>query len=154
MCFLSSATAVILPKIHQEPKMNPENPEITRFFNEIQAVLGNQADLQILNNTHGCVLWDGPKVTKNGIEYGYKYIKPPFKRLKSREYTHRLSFMQKTHNYQLPRPFDVSHLCHNSLCINPNHLALEPHHINNNRIHCINSNRCFGHAPYKNCLLH
>lgn len=127
--------------------------ETTRFFTEIQIILENPANLVFLANFHRCVLWDVGKMTKNGVDYGYKYVKLPYKQLKSRQYTHRLAYMLKYRNYDLPRHFDVSHLCHNSLCINKDHLTLEPHNINNNRIHCANENQCFGHQPYKDCLL-
>ena len=33
---------------------------------------------------------------------------------------------------------DCSHLCHNTLCCNPNRLVLEPRSINNNRNYCKN----------------
>lgn len=125
----------------------------TRFFNEIQIILEYHGNLVFLDNFHRCILWDGSKVTKNGVDYGYKYVKLPYRQLKSRQYTHRLAYMLKYRNYDLPRQFDVSHLCHNSLCINPDHLTLEPHNVNNNRIHCVNENKCFGHQPYKDCLL-
>uniref|UniRef100_A0A8W8MCE6 Zinc-binding loop region of homing endonuclease domain-containing protein n=1 Tax=Magallana gigas TaxID=29159 RepID=A0A8W8MCE6_MAGGI len=32
---------------------------------------------------------------------------------------------------------EVSHLCHEQLCVNPMHLSLEPHATNQERIHCM-----------------
>lgn len=48
---------------------------------------------------------------------------------------------------------DISHLCHNRLCVNPEHLSPEPHSINNNRLVCKNDGDCHGHHGYKDCLL-
>ncbi len=71
-------------------------------------------------------------------------------------YTHRLSFMFQQ-NLSVEElgdlAGDVSHLCHNSLCAAPDHLALEPHHINHQRNNCVSEMRCNGHQPYRDCLL-
>lgn len=48
---------------------------------------------------------------------------------------------------------DCSHLCHNTLCCNPDHLVLEPRSINNNRNHCKNEMHCFGHGSHGKCLI-
>jgi hypothetical protein len=49
--------------------------------------------------------------------------------------------------------FDISHICHNTLCINPLHLVFEPHRVNNNRQRCKNKQICFGHENRPRCLL-
>jgi len=49
---------------------------------------------------------------------------------------------------------EISHLCHNRLCINVDHLSLEPHAINNQRLRCKNNLLCSGnHKGFQNCLL-
>ena len=48
---------------------------------------------------------------------------------------------------------DCSHLCHNTLCCNPDHLVLELRSINNNRNHCKNGMHCFGHGSHTKCLI-
>jgi hypothetical protein len=48
---------------------------------------------------------------------------------------------------------DVSHLCHNPLCINLTHLTLEPHRINIIRRTCHTLHACIGHGDYPNCLI-
>ena len=54
---------------------------------------------------------------------------------------HRLSFMVGTkHLYIGDR--DVSHLCHNALCIRLDHLSTEPHELNCERIKCVNRGKC------------
>ena len=59
---------------------------------------------------------------------------------------HRMSFMQM-------EEFDVSHLCHTPLCINIEHLSLEPSHVNLSREKCFNRGKCDGHAPFAGCRL-
>ena len=108
---------------------------------------------------YGCILWRG--ATYDGL-YGKMrnpmsslYDQPRYIRV------HRLVYL--LHNIsdfkslKLPRedsagnPLDVSHICHNSLCVNISHLVLEPHYINCSRKDCIRYGRCENHAPA--CLL-
>ena len=71
-----------------------------------------------------CVLW-ARKVQKTGygaVKYKWKCTT-----------AHRLSFIVGTkHLYIGDR--DVSHLCHNALCIRLDHLSTEPHELNCERI--------------------
>ena len=47
---------------------------------------------------------------------------------------------------------DVSHICHNTLCVNISHLVLEPHSVNLSRKICVNSHKCcHNHTPA--CLI-
>ena len=51
--------------------------------------------------------------------------------------THRLCFMIRNKIVPSNMPEgDVSHICHNKLCIKYDHLVLEPAHINKEREHC------------------
>lgn len=47
----------------------------------------------------------------------------------------------------------ISHLCHNRLCVEVTHLSSEPPAINSQRNNCKTENNCAGHEPYANCLL-
>ena len=47
----------------------------------------------------------------------------------------------------------ISHLCHNSLCCNHEHLSLEPAEINYDRDWCKAGRMCGGHNPYPPCRL-
>lgn len=98
-----------------------------------------------------CQLWTG---TRKRSKYGFYgviriYILGNYKTVT----VHRISYSINMNVYPLPQDLDVSHLCHNPLCINIDHLSLEPHYINNNRQCCIRANRCLGHGEYSNCLL-
>ena len=54
----------------------------------------------------------------------------------------RLSYMVHHRTVDLPRGYDCSHLCHNCRCINPLHINLERHVINNYRLKCKNLGYC------------
>ena len=97
-----------------------------------------------------CVLW-ARKVQKTG--YGaVKYKCPVTERWKCTT-AHRLSFMVGTkHLYIGDR--DISHLCHNTLCIRLDHLSTEPHDLNCERIKCVNRGKCQRYGEYSLCLLH
>ena len=112
----------------------------------------------------GCLLWTGARwsngqygVMRNPLRHQHGAGNQP-----ARIGVHRLVFM--LHNralypdYQLPPAtpqgddLHVSHLCHTPLCINPQHLVLEPRSTNSERQTCNLQGICMGiHAPL--CLL-
>ena len=53
---------------------------------------------------------------------------------------------------ELPPDMHCSHLCHNSLCINVNHLILETPFVNGNRRQCARENICLGHDQAPPCI--
>ena len=48
--------------------------------------------------------------------------------------------------------FDLSHLCHQKLCVAKNHLCLGTREENNYRKGCTNYGRCFGHGDKPDCV--
>ena len=76
-----------------------------------------------------CEIWTGRSCTPNG-EYGVLNCKFPDARGWRQIHVHRLAYMIRHQNVNLDN-FDVSHLCHNTKCINANHLFLEPQGFNN-----------------------
>ena len=109
-----------------------------------------------MGNVHGCVAWGG-YVDKSG--YGVQKVNWPTEGMK-KERAHRLAYMIKhkiSRNDMLVRDensnrIECSHLCHNRLCVNPEHIVLEPHATNLERIHCKGQGICARcHEPY--CLL-
>lgn len=109
-----------------------------------------------LGNIHGCVAWDG-YVDKLG--YGVMNVNWPREGAK-KERAHRLAYMIKeriSHN-DMPRldennnRIECSHLCHNKTCVNSEHIELEPHATNQERIHCKGQNLCAKcHEPH--CII-
>jgi len=98
-----------------------------------------------------CRIWQGP-LTKNG-KYGLISFRDPRDLKWKKKHAHRLSFMVFEKKIDIRSDMDCSHLCHNSLCVNVNHISLEHHFINNNRQYCLNSNLCYGHVGFRNCML-
>lgn len=94
----------------------------------------------------GCRVWRGAR------NHNYGVMKVVINGKAVSRTVHRVALMCHTHSI-IPSTLDISHLCHNPLCINPLHLVAEPHHINNNRISCTNNGVCMGHGEYPNCIL-
>ena len=108
----------------------------------------------VLSNNGECVLWVGRSLSKDGL-YGVINAQLNGPRTPwSRVTAHRLAFMISNKNFTLDRNVDVSHLCHNSKCVNPEPLSAEPRGLNNTRKNCASEKRCLGHPPYPNCLTH
>ena len=100
-----------------------------------------------------CWLWVGGKTTARcGVQYGMIRVWYPGASRSKTVHVGRAVYMVKTRNMDLPANHDVSHLCGRSLCANPDHLSLEPHSVNNTRIHCHGSRRCGGHGQYRDCM--
>ena len=66
---------------------------------------------------------------------------------------HRAMYMCIKQISFIPRNYEISHLCHNSRCIRPDHLNMEPHAINMERLRCTHSlpKKCLGHGIYPDC---
>jgi hypothetical protein len=47
---------------------------------------------------------------------------------------HRAAYVAFSNRYVLP--YDISHCCHQSICVNPTHLSHEPHYIKMDRERC------------------
>ena len=123
-----------------------------KFWDKIKKSLDKSSDF----GAGGCIMWTGA-TDRHG--YGRKQVTWPDSN-KSEMRVHRLSFMMNKNlmyweiasHDDNGQPLDVSHRCHNKLCINSAHLVLEARDINNDRNHCMHLNRCTGnHDPH--CLL-
>lgn len=105
---------------------------------------------------HDCTEWVGAR--EHNL-YGKKSVSWP-DGTKTMERTHRLSYMlsKKLLRDQMPtisaagEQLDVSHLCHNPLCIKAEHLILEPHSVNMERMGCKIRQQCT-RAHFPLCIL-
>ena len=102
-----------------------------------------------------CVEWVGGKEHN---KYGRTQVVWPDGRT-TVERAHRLAFMIKHKILRDDMPIvnaqgknlEVSHLCHNGLCVKAAHLALESHEINMERVLCKSRRQCSTlHEPF--CL--
>ena len=107
-----------------------------------------------INNRLGCKVWGGAVSGRRGVCYGVMRVRFPGSVRSRVEYVHRLAYMLENRNFNLDRAWHISHICHNRLCCNIDHLSYEPHFINNNRQACRMTipKRCLGHQQYRNCL--
>ena len=118
-------------------------------------------NLLLLNSKLGengiCQIWTGGTKSSPNYVYGVTNVTfPDGKRGKIN--VARLSKMLEIKEIYLDKNFDSSHLCHNSLCILPGHIHLEPHEVNNSRQFCVAVHKCTTHklygVKYPDCLLH
>lgn len=82
------------------------------------------------------------KIYTGTIQGGYGIISKTIHGRRYRAYAHRIVIFHHSGVTSLPSGSEVSHLCHNKRCINIDHLSVEPHAVNNTRIHCYNERHC------------
>lgn len=107
-----------------------------------------------------CQVWTGARDTYKPDVLAYGKILNPFRKLDNQpQYirVHKLMFLamnEKTYmnNGTGNDQYDVSHVCHNSLCINYHHLSREPHWVNNGRKECVSQGHCLGHDIFPDCV--
>lgn len=120
------------------------------IFNHLRNKL--EAKTERVGGLGDCVLWKGG-VGSNG--YGFIRVSWPEEGSKV-ERVHRVALMveMRLTRSQFPGAnLEVSHLCHEKLCVNPMHLSLEPHATNQERIHCMQQGVCSGaHHPHPRCI--
>ena len=96
----------------------------------------------------GCKVWKGG-TSRNG--YGELRITIRGKRIRLK--AHRAVYALAHRTLTMTDTMDVSHVCHNKLCVNLEHLSYEPHSVNNNRMVCKNDGECYGHHGFMDCIL-
>ena len=124
------------------------------FWNALALALSKKSEKNYGN--YDCIVWVG--ALEHGV-YGKKVMNWP-DGTRTLERAHRLSYMLDKRilkeNLPLFSPngdlLDISHLCHNPKCIKPEHLILESHSINIERIFCRRTKQCTNnHLPC--CLI-
>lgn len=95
----------------------------------------------------GCLIWTGQQ------KKGYGVYETRFRGKKIKMFAHRLSYFIHDNFNLMDHKLNVSHVCHNELCVRKDHLSLEPQSINNRRKICKNNAECLLHYGYPKCLL-
>ena len=103
-------------------------------------------------DARGCRLWEG------GVKSGYGKVWVNIVTLEGVSFkkhvrVHRLALFLYHGPFEDLFEKEVSHLCSNKLCIQVEHLSLEPHCINIERITCVLYGICNGHMPYRDCII-
>ena len=114
-------------------------------------------DKSRLSDNGECVVWTGCCKGRR-VRYGVMCINVSlYGSVWKCESVHRLALLKAPTNLSLQDVLnlqgDASHLCHNTLCINPTHISTEPHWLNNNRQQCTRKGICHGHGGYPECML-
>lgn len=125
--------------------------EINNWIDHYNQVLQEKSE----NVGHkGCRIWRFATTGTPHLRYGMLRVRFPNQAKSKPTFVHRLKYILFSRNFNLNRAFHVSHTCHESLCINIEHLSYEPQYVNNNRQNCKNENPpyCKGHGPYKMCI--
>ena len=99
-----------------------------------------------------CCIWCGGKDTKK--LYGRIGYVDPVSGDSKRKNVHRFAYMVFNEVWDVQQTLDCSHLCHNLLSVNVQHLVLEPRPVNYNRNNCKNEGRCFGHPGHRDCFIY
>lgn len=88
-------------------------------------------------------------------QYPTMTVKFPWADTKKTVNAHRFSYMLYNDVFELEPNMHVSHLCHQTHCVNPEHLSYEPQFVNKSRQICrsIYPTECKTHAPFQDCLL-
>ena len=95
---------------------------------------------------NGCYIWKGASPKGYGV-LSFSFRGKKFK-LKAHRVVYYLGF-----NQPLSPKMHVSHVCHNKLCVNIQHLSYEPQKINNNRQICAHEGICYGHYGFLDCKI-
>ena len=96
-----------------------------------------------------CQLWTGLT-----FRNGYGKFATRFRGRDYRLLAHRVCFFIYNGFSVLSPSLHVSHLCHRKICVNFEHLSLEPASINNSRKTCLDKQQCTGHDSYAKCIFH
>ena len=92
-------------------------------------------------NSLECWIWQGSKKAPDG-KYGR--IRITFMGVTQSVGAHRAAYMAFNESFNLDH--DVSHLCHNTLCVKPSHLSHEERSVNAERSACVPQGFCVGHS--------
>lgn len=113
-----------------------------------------------------CWIWTGYCQTKKKDEPArYGRIIKSINKIKHNYFVHQIVWLANQTPTKTVCPGDISHLCHNTKCVNPQHLVIEPSAINSQRKECKNQGSCkynndhfyvkngVRHVGFKKCLL-
>lgn len=74
-----------------------------------------------------CWTWIGKR--KKGGYYYYGHINIQENKISKSKLAHRISY-ESFKETQIPEGYHIDHLCHNTLCVNPEHLEAVPGDVN------------------------
>ena len=101
----------------------------------------------VVSGTHGCHIWQ--KATSRGYGVIRFCVSEDDNGVKKYCTTspHKLLCMLVHNVVEMPENLDISHICGNKQCCNPQHLRVETRRQNSFRCKCHTQKRRFGHIP-------
>ena len=123
-------------------KMNCLTAEEIQINQDIWRSKLNHGLVHLAHN--GCLIWEGGTMSN-----GYPSIKA--KRLNQPRFSisgHQFAYFLQKEQF-LDTSLEISHRCHNKLCVNYEHLSQETRSTNDKRNTCKSSGTCSGHADYE-----
>ena len=123
------------------------NMNFETYLQQLQEKLAMKSEIC---GPKGCVEWRGGRSGPYGV-MKLKFFRFPTSKVMR---VHRVQYMITSKNFDLNPQMHVSHLCHNSLCINENHLSYETREINMQREQCKHfiPKHCIGHPGQPDCI--
>lgn len=111
-------------------------------------IIAERSSVPTENNPLQCRLWKSPHIQYPRIRVVLDGLVPSTSVL-----VHRLVFYNQYNSLVTWNPhWQVSHLCHNKLCISTAHLNLEPAQVNICRRICQRHGQCIHHIRQPDCL--
>ena len=131
-----------------------------------QQLLDSYFQDRVIIETGACHIWHGPVTyvsNKRTAAYPYKKFRYMVKndqgqvvRAEKNHYIHHVVYFLRWGKVPVKRlQLEISHLCHEPLCVNVDHLFLEPGKTNKNHtLKCVvgAGGYCEGHGDYPDCV--
>lgn len=110
----------------------------------------------VLSENDECMLYNGGSRTTEG--YGRMRYTVPGENVERETSAHRMAKMVEMRDLNAGNELDASHLCHNKICVRPEHIHFENTLINNARRACVNRGQCSRHPSrngefFPDCML-
>ena len=97
---------------------------------------------------NGCLIWKGGTMKNGYPAIRVKRLYQPAFSISGHQFAY---FLQK--DRFLDTRLEISHRCHNKLCVNYQHLSQETRSTNGHRNTCKTSGTCSGHGHFQDCIL-
>lgn len=99
----------------------------------------------------GCLVWRGRSLSNSG--YPVMTLKLPGELTSKTRTIHRIIYSLELKKDLNQPNFQISHLCHQKLCLDITHLNYEAAAVNMQRQNCRSNGVCLGHEEEPDCLV-
>ena len=125
---------------------------MSTIFLKEKAAIKHEIYAKCIKNGNQCNIWKGCIQNGYGVLNVQIYCAEDSLDIKwKRFYVHRLVYMLEK-CMDIGKNLQISHLCHNKLCQNIEHLNIESSFMNSQREICLRNRNCTGHGQEPDCL--